>query len=59
MVIEFNWFNKMSKAKRAWVRELIERFGWSVRVAIQQVHFFGINKNWVYNYRTNELVEQA
>lgn len=35
MIAEFEWFNEMNKDKRAWVRELVERFGWSVHVAIQ------------------------
>lgn len=55
----FGKFTEMNKQERAWVRELIGKFGWNVRVAIQQVYLFGINRTWVYNYHTGELVERA
>ena len=55
------WFGKfieMNKPERACVHEIVGKFGWNVRVAIQQVYLFGINRTWVYNYHTGELVEQ-
>lgn len=55
----FGKFTEMNKPERAWVRELVGKFGWNVRVAIQQVYLFGINRTWVYNYHTGELVKQA
>lgn len=59
MTREFSWFKTMNNEKRVWVRELVERFGWNVKPAIQQVHFFGIDKCWIYDYRTGELVAKA
>ena len=55
----FKLFIKMNADERAWVRELVGKFGWASRVASQQVHFFGINRNFVFNYRTGELVAKA
>lgn len=55
----FGKFTEMNKPKRDWVRELVGKFGWNVRVAIQHVYLFGINRTWVYNYHTGELVAKA
>lgn len=59
MCKEFQIFKAMSEDERAWVKELVGRFGWMVRVAIWQVHYFGICRMCVFDYKNNTLVMNA
>lgn len=59
MCKEFEKFECMSDDLRAWVRVLVERFAWPVRLAIQQADIFGIANKFVYDYRTGSLVEEV
>lgn len=56
---DYSYFTKMGADERAWVRELVERFAWPVDAACQQVHFFGVDRRWVYDYRNGVVLEQA
>lgn len=39
----------LSKPRKRYAHELVERFGWSVRMAIQQVYSFPYDQ-WIFDY---------
>lgn len=50
-------WRKLSMEERDNVKTLVGKYGWGVRIALQQVFVFGIQANWVYNYHSDTLIE--
>lgn len=45
----------LSRPRKTYAAQLVEFFGWPVRVAVQHAYAFPYDE-WPYNYRTHECV---